>query len=101
MSHDATNRVTADRAAVVCERFAPGETAKGLLRTEMTVGKYLDVLIEAREFPDAIRFLAHALPKRKAVWWACHCVRKLTLEEPSATIATALSTAESWVIDPN
>jgi len=24
---------------------------------------------------DALRFMAAAMPKRKAVWWACRCVR--------------------------
>jgi hypothetical protein len=60
----------------------------------------LDQLIAAAEFPEAIRFLAHELPKREAVWWACLCVRKAAGADPPAPLAEALRAAEAWVADP-
>ncbi len=101
MSHDTKDYCSASRAAIVCERFVPGETAKSLLREEMNAREYIEALIEAQEFPDAIRVLAHALPRREAVWWACHSVRKVALGQPSSAIVAALAAAEAWVIDPS
>src|SRR5262249_46936566 len=56
---------------------------------------------EKEEFPDAIRFLAHALPKREAVWWACLCARAVAPSPPPAPILAALEAAEAWVSDPS
>ncbi len=62
---------------------------------------FLDALIEAGEFPDAVRFLAHALPKREAVWWACLCAREAAGADPPEPVAAALRAAEAWVADPS
>ena len=40
--------------------------------------------MEKALFPDAVRFLAHALPKREAVWWAWVCARAGGRREPAA-----------------
>ena len=32
--------------------------------------EFVALLMEKALFPDAVRFIAHALPKREAVWWA-------------------------------
>src|SRR5207245_536329 len=61
----------------------------------------LDALIEKQQFPDAIRFLAHALPKREAVWWACVCARGTTGPNPPPKITAALQAAEKWCSDPS
>jgi len=57
-------------------------------------------LIEAGMLADAARFLAHALPKREAVWWACMCARA-TAPEPPPPDAEALAAAEAWVRKPD
>ena len=36
----------------------------------------IERLIEAKYYQDAVKLLAHALPKRLAVWWACLATRK-------------------------
>ncbi len=101
MSQDAMVHVSAERAAEVCGRFAPGEVAKGFLREDQTPRQFLDVLIENGEFHDAVRFLAYALPKREAVWWACLCARTASGANPPASILAALNAAEAWASDPS
>ncbi|MBS7813315.1 DUF6931 family protein [Roseococcus pinisoli] len=58
-------------------------------------------LAEAGRMPDALRLVAHALPKREAVWWACMCARAVPVEETPACDAEALAAAESWVRRPD
>jgi hypothetical protein len=66
----------------------------------MTPGQFLDLLVERRLFEDAIRFLAHALPNREAVWWAVLCIREVTGPAPPEPVVAALRAAEAWVQDP-
>ena len=101
MSSNGLAKVTAKTAAEVCKHFPLGEEAKKLLREGLTPAQFLDTLIEKQHFPDAVRFLAHALPKREAVWWACLCGRAVDGSNPPPKIAAALQTAEKWVVDPS
>lgn len=101
MSSGTLARVTAKTAAEVCARFDIGEEARALLRPGLTPRQYVDVLAEKRSYPAAIRFLAHALPKREAVWWACSCARATAGPNPDPTAAAALQAAERWVVDPS
>jgi len=56
-------------------------------------------IVQAGMMADAARFIAHALPKREAVWWACMCARA-TAPEPPPPDAEALAAAEAWVRKP-
>ena len=94
-------KVTAKTAAEVCKHFPLGEDAKKLLRDGAAPAQFLDMLMEKQQFPDAVRFLAHALPKREAVWWACLCARAVGGANLPPKIAAALQTAEKWVVDPS
>ncbi|TCH99486.1 hypothetical protein EJV46_02070 [Roseococcus sp. SYP-B2431] len=58
-------------------------------------------LAEAGRMPDALRLVAHALPKREAVWWACMCARAVPVAEPPACDSEALTAAETWVRKPD
>lgn len=57
----------------------------------------LESLVAADRMPDALRLIAHALPKREAVWWACMCARAVPALEPNPLDAEALTAAELWV----
>lgn len=46
---------------------------------------------------EASRFLAHALPRREAVWWACMCARHTEPRELPEADRRARAAAESWV----
>jgi hypothetical protein len=72
-----------------------------LLRAELTPSQFLDVLVVQRLFKDATSFLAHALPKREAVWWAVLCARQDSGPSPPQTIDEAIRAAEAWVEDPS
>ena len=58
-------------------------------------------LAAAGRMPDALRLVAHALPKREAVWWACMCARAVPEAAPNPLDAQALAAAELWVRRPD
>lgn len=90
-------KVAAKSANEVCDRFALSDEARALLRANLTPAQFLDMLLEKQFHHDATRFLAHGLPKREAVWWACVCTR--TVADPA--MAAALQSAERWAADPS
>ena len=49
-------------------------------------------IVQAGMMADAARFMAHALPKREAVWWACMCARATVPEAPPADAAIPVPT---------
>ena len=50
---------------------------------------------------DATRLIAHALPRREAVWWACMCARSsLPPESLLDADRAAIEAAEAWVRSP-
>src|ERR1700720_2174455 len=46
---------------------------------------------------EATRLLAHTLPRREAVWWACMCARHTAPANLPETDREALEAAEAWV----
>ncbi len=61
---------------------------------------YVAALVEHRHYADAVRLLAHALPKREAVWWAWVSARRTAGENPPDVIREALQATEAWIKDP-
>lgn len=51
--------------------------------------------------PDAMDFLAHALSKRDAVWWACLAAKRALGAALSPVERAALIAAAAWVLDPD
>jgi hypothetical protein len=100
MSQDQLPKIAAKTAAEVCKNFALVDEAKPLLRDNMTPKQFYDVLIEKGRFPDAIGFLATAVPMREATWWACRCVREVQ-PKPTPQAQAALQAAEKWVTNPS
>ena len=98
MSEDALASV---KTAEVCRRFKLEDEAGKLLQPQMTARQFLDALIQKQLFIDAVRFLAHALPKREAVWWACVCARQVSGPTIAPAVAAALAAAEKWAADPS
>jgi hypothetical protein len=91
----------ATRTALEISRdFELGAEACTLLVERMQPEPFLDALQAGKHLVDACRFLAHALPKRNAVMWACACLRQVL--DPAAIDADAgLRAAECWVEDPS
>ena len=78
-----------------------GEEAMALLRPDLHPLDYVALLMEKALFPDAVRFIAHALPKREAVWWAWVCARRAAGESPQPQIKAALAATEKWIAQPD
>ncbi len=65
-----------------------------------TPAAFLEQLISRSAFDEAVQFLAFALPKREAVWWACLCARSDLRDPVPAPALAALTAAEAWVYRP-
>jgi hypothetical protein len=80
-----------------------GEEARAVLvpgAALPTQRAFVALLMERGLYMDAVRFIAHALPRREAVWWAWVCARKSAGETPKPPIKAALDAAERWVVQP-
>ncbi len=64
--------VTIPTAAEVCKLFQLNDDAAPLLEPKQSPREFFKLLTKRQLYPDAARLLAHALPKREAVWWAAH-----------------------------
>ncbi len=88
-------------AAEVCQKFPLSAAAAPLLRNDMKPKQFLDLLIEKKHFPDAVKFQAHSMPKREAIWWACLCSRPEKGVTVAAPVTAAQQAAEAWVSSPS
>lgn len=61
---------------------------------------FFEVLVEKEYLTDAIRVLAHRLPKRDAVWWGCLCGEHANEASRDEAERQALAAAVRWVLDP-
>ncbi|QSA96394.1 hypothetical protein [Methylococcus sp. EFPC2] len=75
--------------------------AKSLLSPQLSPADFLEGLLAAGHYGDAVNFMARALPKREATWWACLCARSALGENPPAPYVQALAAAEQWVYTPS
>jgi hypothetical protein len=66
-----------------------GEEAMALLRQDLHPLDFVALMLEKGQFPDAVRFIAHALPKREAVWWGWVCARRAAGDSPAPKIKDA------------
>jgi hypothetical protein len=91
----------AERTALgLCEEAALPHPARRLLQPDLTAPDFLALLMKHGHAAEAVRLVARALPGRKAVWWACVCVRHAAADLPQAENA-ALVAAVRWVVQPN
>ncbi len=61
----------------------------------------LEALVGGGFLVEAMRLLAHGLPRREAVWWACMCARHTAPADLAAPDLAALEAAEHWVRRPS
>lgn len=90
---------TGPMAIEICSHVQVEKPARKLLSDEQTALDYIAVLIEHGHFSDATRLVAHLLPAREAVWWACQCARQAAEPTPPPEWKTALEAAEKWVTE--
>jgi hypothetical protein len=79
-----------DRATLAPEAMAP-------LAGCTDIGEAIDRLEAAGFAAEAVRVLAHAMPKREGVWWACMCAANTSPDELLEPDRLARETAELWV----
>src|SRR4051812_6129922 len=91
---------TTPTAVQVCKHFELSEAAKALLQPEMKPRPFLEALIEKQLHDDAVMLMAHAMPKREAIWWACQCVRLAAGDTLSPQSKELLGESETWVAKP-
>jgi hypothetical protein len=93
------SKITAKKAGEICALAAaagrtlpdPGDTSPA---------EYVKKLISVPSLDEAVQFMAFALPKREAVWWACLCARSQVHDSTPAAALAALTAAEAWVYRP-
>ena len=95
----ALQKVNADKAAEIAKHYDLEAESRALLTEDQKPSDFLETLIEKGLYHDAITFLAHSLPVREAVWWACVCTRYF-VEDSDVKYQLALSAAEAWVYQP-
>ncbi|WP_281648388.1 hypothetical protein [Parendozoicomonas sp. Alg238-R29] len=93
-------KLNASRATQVTSRYELDEELESLLAPEMTPEDFIRVLIEQNQFLECVRFLAHALPKREGIWWACLATRSTHTPETEQLRLQTLKVTESWVRNP-
>jgi pSer/pThr/pTyr-binding forkhead associated (FHA) protein len=93
--------VESPTAAEVCTVFELDDDARALLDPKQTPREFLTLLTKRQLFSDAIRFLAHALPKPEAVWWACQCLKTTLGDKLPLADKRAMAAAEQWVLEPS
>src|SRR6266849_9173500 len=96
-----------ETAEAIAVHIRLSRDAAQLLRPELTPQAFFEMLVEREKDTDALRFLAHCLPKRRAVWWGCLCLWRTHGPEPAVKSspiagpeAVALAAAARWVKQP-
>ncbi len=88
-------------ALEVTQRYKPSAPAAALVKDKMPPARYFELLCEQRLHGDAIRFVAHLLAKREAVWWGTLCVWKtLRAAKVPPTEERLLKAVLAWILQP-
>jgi hypothetical protein len=74
--------------------------ARCMLDAGLSTVEYFEVLLENRCFADARRVLAHAMPKRRALWWGCLCAWDVYRPKPPEAVAKAIRAVVNFVLEP-
>lgn len=94
-------KVRAATASEICQHFDLDPEAKPHLGPKASPREFLDALVASQLFVPAIRFLAHALPPREAIWWGALCVKQVAGDALPRAEAEALRAAVVWVLEPS
>lgn len=92
-----TNQMNQKSAVEVCRQFSLGDVAKKLLNDQLTAEQYVQVLIQNKQYVDAVRVLAYALPTRQAIVWARLCAGYYSDANPSNASLKALDAVDQWL----
>ena len=98
-------KIIEPKAQDIYQRYELSKEAAQFKNEEIEPSGFMQYLISQHLYQDAITFLAHAIPKREGIWWACLSCRDVlsVMKDDKALYEEyleTLSSAESWVIDP-
>ncbi len=88
----------------VAELLAAAEASPGLVEAVEAAPDPPTLVasrLEAEAVPDAVAFLAHALPRREAVWWAWLCAREAAGDAPAPDANAVLEATHAWIAEPH
>jgi hypothetical protein len=88
------------RTEDICRGLALSDAARAFLRDTPAAPDWLAALLNAECHRDAVMFLAHALPRARAIRWACDCVTLGAVGGLSAAARLALAAACAWAREP-
>ena len=93
-------KIEAVNASELLAHFELEDGAVETLHPDMNPEGAVKVLADNGFLYDAIRLLAHGLPKREAVWWACLVARCIQTPDTDQDNIDALIAAETWARKP-
>ncbi|MBX2858328.1 MAG: hypothetical protein KTR17_06675 [Cellvibrionaceae bacterium] len=94
------NKIKALTTEELIQHYEVSEEAQAHILPENNPQINIELLAQRGLFHDAVSLLAHGLPKREAVWWACLATRASITPETDETNMAALVAAEAWVKKP-
>jgi hypothetical protein len=86
-------------AAELCAYLILAEASRQLLDGEMTPPEFIEALLAAQQYQDAMAVLSRTLPVRERIWWACYCARHSSDFGSTPAVDAAVLAAEAWVTD--
>lgn len=96
-SHTDVRRISATE---ICTRFELSSEARPLLKPDIGVREFAEILLANDQNAAAIDLIAHALASREAVWWGCLCLQHSCGQSLSASEKAACKAAVEWVQEP-
>jgi len=83
-------------AEILARAALAGECA-AVIQNDTDAAAAISRLEAAGFLTEAAKLMAHALPRRESVWWACMCARHTTPPDLPEADAAAVTCAENWV----
>lgn len=96
-------RIRPDNLAQLCRHFEWSEKVSAFITPHASVLTVLNSLINHKYWFDATTLMAHALPKREAVWWATLVVKDYlpgAASETSALEQITVVAVQQWLAKP-
>jgi hypothetical protein len=93
-------KIQAETASEICAHFSLPNKAKEMLRPGMNPQEFVNLLLEKKNYLEAIDFLVHALPVREGIWWGCLCMQHALGDNLTPADRSAATAAIAWVMQP-
>ena len=100
MDHGPLIKIQDSRAKEICARCSLPVAVSTLLKDDMTPAEFIAALLAGKQYVAGIDFMAHALPAREAVWWACLAIQQAFGDSLAGPEKEACRAAVQWVLKP-